>query len=399
MSISQNFPDLTPSLNLNFAGSKKLDSRVTFTRGSTGTYMDDNGIIKTAGINQPRFDHSFNGTSVESLGLLVEESRTNLLLQSTTPDNLVSPWGKGTNTTRIGTTTSPDGTNTAVYYSGDGSSANEFVTQSVSLSTNTTYTVSVWAKLISGSIPTSGNIISAEYNNGSGSVRSNVPFNGNITTEWKRFATTFTNVNSGTYNQFLIADQNNTAQIAIWGAQLEAGAFRTSYIPTTSTTVTRSADAASITGTNFSNWYNPNEWTLFVNQSVSSSVLLSSPAEAQNVFINDGTTNNYYAIRYVTDTTSPYIDGYANTSGVPVIDTAGSSGSTFPNPVKSIFAVKLNDSAFCYNGNTVEVDSTSTLSTSVNRMTIGGSPKTGTISQVSYYPKRLTNTQMQNLTK
>jgi hypothetical protein len=41
----------------------------------------------------------------------------------------------------------------------------------------------------------------------------------------------------------------------IWGAQLEAGAFPTSYIPTTTATVTRSADVASISGSNFSSWF------------------------------------------------------------------------------------------------------------------------------------------------
>ena len=75
MAISQNFPNTRPSLNLNFARSKTLDPRITFSRTSAGTYVDDNGFIKTASADEPRFDHDH--TTGESLGLLVEEARSN----------------------------------------------------------------------------------------------------------------------------------------------------------------------------------------------------------------------------------------------------------------------------------------------------------------------------------
>ena len=70
-----------PSLDLRFAESKSLvdaasgQSLVTFTRASSGTYVGSDGLIKTATTNEPRFDH--NPTTGESLGLLVEEQRTN----------------------------------------------------------------------------------------------------------------------------------------------------------------------------------------------------------------------------------------------------------------------------------------------------------------------------------
>lgn len=69
-------------LDMFFARTRTLDSRVTFTRASSGTYVDSNGLLKTATTNEPRFDH--NPTTGESLGLLVEEQRTNLLLNSGT---------------------------------------------------------------------------------------------------------------------------------------------------------------------------------------------------------------------------------------------------------------------------------------------------------------------------
>ena len=89
MSISQNFPDEGPSLNLNFASSRILDPRITFTRTSTGTYLSNNGLVTIASANTPRFDHSYNGSNVQSLGLLIEESRTNLVTYSENFDNAV----------------------------------------------------------------------------------------------------------------------------------------------------------------------------------------------------------------------------------------------------------------------------------------------------------------------
>jgi hypothetical protein len=78
----------TPTLDLRFASSKSLNDYVsgqnliTYTRAGNATFFDANGTIQTAGANTPRFDH--NPATGESLGLLVEEARTNLLLNSET---------------------------------------------------------------------------------------------------------------------------------------------------------------------------------------------------------------------------------------------------------------------------------------------------------------------------
>jgi hypothetical protein len=78
----------TPTLDLRFASSKNLNDYVsgqnliTYTRAGDATFFDANGTIQTAGANTPRFDH--NPATGESLGLLIEEARTNLLLNSET---------------------------------------------------------------------------------------------------------------------------------------------------------------------------------------------------------------------------------------------------------------------------------------------------------------------------
>ena len=221
MSIRSSFPTDSPSLVLDFANSRRLDPRITFTRAQTGnisSYMGPDGLIKYAGPDQPRFDHKLN-------------PRTNLFNNATSPDTL-NGWLKGPGTTRHGLTAAPDGTNTAVIYSGDGIPGGDFVAQAKNLLANTTYTVSVYARLVSGAAPTAGTIIGADYNNGTGPVRSTVAMNGNLTSEWKRFSTTFTNVTAVSgYGMYFVADPNNTAQIAIWGAKMEIGSSATSFSP------------------------------------------------------------------------------------------------------------------------------------------------------------------------
>ena len=113
------YPSIRPTLDLNFAATKTLDRRITFTRDSLGTYVDELGIIRTAPNNTPRFDH--DPATGESLGLLIEESRTNLVPDSTNYNG----WGTYSSSTSFNTqeTLAPDGTYTAVKITSTGSQA------------------------------------------------------------------------------------------------------------------------------------------------------------------------------------------------------------------------------------------------------------------------------------
>jgi hypothetical protein len=70
-SAELDFPNVLPTLDLDFANSKTLDPRIDFTRASGGSYVGADGLIKYAGVNEARFDH--DPVTGESLGLLVEE--------------------------------------------------------------------------------------------------------------------------------------------------------------------------------------------------------------------------------------------------------------------------------------------------------------------------------------
>ena len=95
MSIQQNFPAISPSLSLNFARSKTLDPRITFTRTTSGTRTNERGLVEVVPANSPRFDHSYDPVSgtVRSLGLLVEEARSNLFAATGIVRNVIISTG------------------------------------------------------------------------------------------------------------------------------------------------------------------------------------------------------------------------------------------------------------------------------------------------------------------
>ena len=111
--ITESYPIIRPSLNLNFARSRALDNRITFTRGSSATYVGRDGLIKTAGNNEPRFDH--DPSTLDSLGLMIERERTNLIVYSVIN---TAHWNTNTSTNTNNTTETkaPDGSNTAFKY-------------------------------------------------------------------------------------------------------------------------------------------------------------------------------------------------------------------------------------------------------------------------------------------
>jgi hypothetical protein len=276
-----NLPNIRPSLLLDFANTRSLDPRVTFTRASGGTHFNAQGLLVTAGNDRPRFDH--DPVTGQSLGLLVEESRTNLLLRSEEFD--VSPWGavNATVTANVTATAAPDGTNTAdkLVVNNLANLSDNYGYQNVPKSAaSITYTASIYAKageysrvsvlvndnnnlanrasvlisLADGSVVTAAAAVGTFT---SASVVVNAVGNG-----WYRLGLVFT---SGTETLLRLRIYNThdgtttgdgTSGIFIWGAQLEAGAFPTSYVRTVDAQVTRAADVASITGSNFSGWNN-----------------------------------------------------------------------------------------------------------------------------------------------
>jgi hypothetical protein len=318
-----------PGLDLNFAQNKSLiddysgTTLVTFTRASTGTFLGSNGLIQTATTNEPRFDH--NPTTGESLGLLVEEARTNLLLNSATLSTQ--------------SVTVAAAANTLSFYG----------TGTVTLT----------------GVSTAGPLVGTGANN--------------------RVSLTFT----PTVGVLVL-----TVSGSVTNAQLEAGAFPTSYIPTTTATVTRAADVASITGSNFSSFYNQAEGTVFMGY------LPIGLRTSYPLSIDDGTTNNFIGFGF---------DSAANRFGR--IDTGGVTQASITQGLVSVgseskgaMALATNNVAASFNGAVPTADTSVTIPT-VDRVrlhALGGSTTfafNGTIKRLTYWPTRLANTTLQQITQ
>ncbi len=403
-----------PSLDLRFADNKSLvdattgQNLVTFTRASSGTYVGSDGLIKTAPTNEARFDH--NPTTGESLGLLVEESRTNLLLQS---EDFSTTWLQSNTNIATNTGTSPAGSSTADKIIANTTNGQHFRRQDVAITASTTYTLSVYAKADGYSFiaVSPGAFAIADYitwfDLSSGTIGTNTAGNTasiqSMGNGWYKCSVTrTTNVGQVTMsNRFYVCGADNVSSfegdnasgIYLWGAQLEAGSFPTSYIPTTTATVTRSADVASISGSNFSGWYRQDEGTVFAD-------VPGIYNTAAAFTLSDGTNNNRILLDHGTNTRrSRIVTGGADQASL-------TSSYVYGSPIKSTVAYALDNSALASNGSLTanSPDTSCTIPTAIDRLNIGSNAtsaaQAGTsIKRLTYWPTRLGNEVLQTITQ
>ena len=265
---------------------------------------------------------TYDPVTHSALGLLVEEQRTNLLLNS-----LI------------------DGTNLS--------------TQSVTVAA-TQYTLSFYG---AGQIVLSG-------------------------------AATATVVGAGAYptrKTYTFTPSDGSLTLTVTGtvqfANLEAGAFETSYIPTGAASATRAADVVTCTGSAFSQWFNASEGALVVEFVPGS--LSNTPAVLT-------TYPGGYGNNQASASTVSWWDGVSNTSAtLPVSAPAGASR-------RMAIAYDGSSYALCGNGGSVVTAGRApwaSTPTSVQLGSISGAQWiNGTIKRVRYWRKRLTNAQLQALT-
>jgi hypothetical protein len=202
-------------------------------------------------------------------------------------------WTKLNTSVTANTTIAPSGLMTADTMAVSSSSSRVI---SANVLTAGTYTISVWAKVLSGS----------------GIMRFNLTIDGTPTssnfeptTEWQRFTYTFTATTSVTTISF--RGLTFVGDLAIWGAQLEQGAYPTSYIPTTSASVTRNADVISKSG--ISSLINSEEGVLFLELAA-----LADLAGDYRLSINNGTHLQAITLRQVPSVSNQYQATNSNSS-------------------------------------------------------------------------------------
>jgi hypothetical protein len=375
-------------------------------------------VLQAAVNNIARFDH--NPVTGESLGLLVEEQRANLFTYSAQFDD--AAWTKSNTTITSNAIVAPDGTLAADWLiaSADNSQHAIFFPFTTTASP---FTFSVYAK------PAGQNWLFMRIND-SGNTARFAWFNvatGAVGTVQTNLTATITSVGNGFYRcsitvaAALAGSQNvlfgvsnadgvnsylgdGYSGIYIWGAQLEAGAFATSYIPTVASSVTRAADDASMTGANFSSWYNQAEGTLYAEAAASSFVPTAGVFAIGDPTFTFATRNNTSIVF------SPGDSGRIR-SNVVVNGVSSISGAPFYTPVvnavaKAALTYKLNDLAASTNGltaitsasGTVPVVTTASIGSLTAAWSSAAQSLNGHLKKIAYYPSRLTNANLQALT-
>lgn len=387
---------------------------ITFTRASAGWRYNALGVYESIAINQPRFD--YDPVTHEPLGLLIEEARTNLLTYSSDLTN--AAWSKTDATISASSEVAPDGASMQLVTQGSAGTAfiartanatvtAGFVTHSfVAKRSNNDWlrcrlvdTIGavnggeVWFNLSTGSV---GN--AANRGTGTG-TRGTITDVGN-----GRYKCSITVVMPGTTaqpNYQLVASNGGTAPVSLaafchWGSQVEQGGFQTSHIPTTTSAVTRPADVASVN--NLTPWVGVEQGTIYVEYAINflGGQGFPGPAALAGASDTGGSRIGFFIS-----------DAGADNAVASVRESGGTAQAQFSGPAlvpgttfKQGLAYKQNDFAASFNGGNVLKDTSGTVP-AVTRLRIGNfdvGQLNGTIKRLRYYPRRLTDAELQTLT-
>jgi hypothetical protein len=405
-----------PNLALDFT-TASLDPRVTFTRAlNTATRVNAFGLVDIVNADLPRFD--YDPITLVCKGLLIEESRQNIVLYSQEFNNAY--WFKNrASISLVDATVAPDGTTTADLLTEDTTASNtHYLRREFTSVSGTTYTWSVFLnnetrryaslKLGDDGLAFAANLTRVDLLNGvivtSNAQRASITA---LKDGWYRVDITMTAIASlpsayayvyldnGTTNVYT---GDGTSGIYIWGAQLEVGALTTSYIPTEASAVTRNADVATVTGTNFSDFFNPTEGTFAVEYVRSGLSLTGGDGYIFNCAGSAGSLLNQISLRQRNDTR----DGvFIQDNGA--VQWNANIGLTAANELRrAALAYKTSDFSMAYLGAAPITQSSGSVP-SATLLYVGSSAGTqqlnGHLRFLRYWPQRLTNAEVQAFSK
>jgi hypothetical protein len=354
-----------------------LDSRITFTRASTATYTNKSGLIASAAVNEARFE--YNPITRACLGLLIEEQRTNLIVDSVP---ISGTWAVAFSTLTNSSGIAPDGTNAMVKIVAT-SSAYISLLKSVTVLASTIYTFSWYFDSTNSSLGARYRVFDAS--NALDILDVAITYSSGIT----RYAVTFTTP-VGCTSIFVYPVSGNVnigTTFYVWGAQLEAGAFATSYIPTVGASATRSADVAVMTGANFSSWINLAEGCFYTK-----SLKVDLPNVASITILAAGAADAIQQYMSFTAPVSTVVVGGVNQA------TLISAGITPNTVVKTAMSYKLNEFRYATNGVSGTPDLSGSIPTSLTTFSIGNNGSNyfnGYIATCKYWNTAKTDAQLQ----
>lgn len=372
-------------------------------RATTATYIGSDGLNKTALANEVRFDYT-NGSCPS---ILVEPQRTNLLLRS--EEFNVAPWVPQRSTISTNTTISPTGNLTADTFNLSNVGQNIYsLSQTGITSSSLTNTFSIYVKytnrryiqltwfsvfsttdfanfdLITGTI-TGGTYLDAKINNSyDGFFRISITSTG-LSTNTTPYIWPI-----DTFNAPRASTSNGIGSYILFGAQLEAGSNATSYIPTTTSSVTRNADVISKSG--ISSLIGQTEGTFY-----SEIQFFEGGARFNGIELFGNSVNRIYISK---DTNDLITVGFQANS---IFTTVGSFNSSY-NKIKIAIRYKSGNSVVYVNG--VNVGSSSVninFTTSINTLNCNVANNNiyilqGRLFSCAVFPLGLTNSELQKLT-
>ena len=360
-----------------------------------GGQVSGTPLLRTAAINEPRLEYDASGNP---LGLLIEEARTNLVPYSEafTQGN----WDKPNTIITSNSAVSPDGQNNASLVTVNSASysfVREFLTISAAANTfsvfakaGTTSSIQLW--FVQQGV-TDG-VASIDLSTGAVTGISG-GWTGGVTTEyvgngWYRIQGTRTfTASANNHGVGVAAIGQNGLNFYLWGAQLETGAFPTSYIPTSGSTVTRAADFATV----------PIERFAYNDRAAAYLISTVNPVDvtSQQQFLL-GTQSGNARIAY-SNSSTPFLYSYSG-SNVPTTDYfnngsyagTGLYGAVNANESQK-FALKLKATA---SGGLLLSEPTELR---LGRSNGNGAFWNGHIKHIQYFPKGLSNEELELLTQ
>ena len=354
-----------------------------FTRASTATRVNKQGLIEVVTNDRPRIDYTDTSDGV----LLLEKAATNLITYS--EDLSQSDWVKTGLTVNVNQITSPDGGLNADEV--DITTANaHYLFDTISVSASTNYTFTFYVKKGTAT-DVSYSILNAT--NFTNIVNTTSYFNEISDTDWTRISVEFTTPSGCTsIRTYPLRDGSSTGTVYIWGAMLEQNSVASSYIPTQGSATTRVAETAS--GAGNSEVFNDSQGVLFANIAAN-----ANDGSVRHISLSDGSTSNRIImaldsnnqIRY-------YVEG---TGGNILIQFTVTS---ILLPTKILIKYKSNDFAYWINGFEVGTNTSAITFSGLNNISFnnpyqgGSSPLYGKTKEIGYYNTILTDLELETLT-